>query len=129
MPPPRLAAEQLRDHLLLESDATRRLVEHLRRIVLRAAPQAAEAIKFGALSYFHLDAPFGSIGGNICMIDVKRGQVTLGFILGAKLHDPRGLLRGSGKSKRFVPIADRNAAADPRLVALIRDSAERSRPD
>ncbi len=129
MPPPRLSADQLRDHLLLETVQTRRLVRHLRQVVLRAAPQAAEAIKFGALSYFHAEAPFGSIGGNICMIDVKRGKVTLGFILGADLADPHGLLQGGGKSKRFVPIADLQSASDPRLVDLIQDSAERSRPD
>jgi len=102
----------------------RRLVLALRRAVLAAAPEAAEAIKFHVLCYYRPGAWFGSIGGNICMIEARRGRVFLSFIHGAPLRDPHGLLVGKGKSKRFVPIPDARAAADIRIAALVRAAAD-----
>lgn len=125
--PPRLSARQLADHLVLQPADVRKLVLALRRTVLRAAPTAAEAVKFRALCYYHPDAWFGSIGGHICVIEARAGRVTLSFIHGAALPDPKGLLRGNGKSKRHVPIGDPRTAADPAIAALIRASA-RLRP-
>ncbi|MCC6677765.1 MAG: DUF1801 domain-containing protein [Phycisphaerales bacterium] len=122
--PPRLPPRRLADHLVLESAATRRLVGALRRAVLRAAPSAAEAIKFRALCYYHADAWFGSIGGNICFIEVRRGRVSLSFIHGAALPDPDRLLRGKAKMKRFIPVVDLQSAADPRIAAIIHAAAE-----
>ena len=105
----------------------RRVVLALRRAVLRAAPEAAEAIKFRCLCYYREEAWFGSIGGNVCMIEVrsgKRGGVWLSFIHGASLPDPDGLLQGKAKAKRFVPIASVEAAGDRRVAALLRAAAE-----
>ncbi len=124
MPPQRLSPSEMRDHLALESGEVCGIVRQLRRMVLSAAPEATESIKFGALSYYHGGATFASIGSNICMIDAKRGQVTLSFIRGVELEDPHHLLRGSGKYKRFVAIPSRDAALDPRLVDLVREAAQ-----
>jgi hypothetical protein len=96
----------------------------LREMVLKAAPHAAEAVKFRCLAYFDPDAPFGSIGGNICFIETKRGGVSLSFIAGAALPDPKGLLRGKGKSKRFVPVPSEAGAKSPALRALVRAAAK-----
>lgn len=119
----RLTRAGLRDHLLLEEPAVRRLVLTLRDAVLRAAPTASEGVKFGALSYFHGGAFFKSIGGNICMIEVKSGAVLLSFIRGAQIPDPDGLLRGKGTIKRFVPIADEQAAKSAAVARLVRAAA------
>lgn len=128
MSPARLSPSALRDHLLLESTGVARLVRAVRKAVLREAPDAAEAVKFGVLCYFHADAWFGAIGGNICMIEVKdrpkrhgggRG-VCLSFIHGALLPDSAGLLRGTGKMKRFLPVPDADLAGRKEVVALIR---------
>jgi hypothetical protein len=40
------------------------------------APSASEAVKFNGLSYFHDDAPYRSIGGNICVIEIRDAKVT-----------------------------------------------------
>lgn len=127
MRPRRLTRTQLADHFCLESPATRRLALLLRRRVLRVAPAAAEAVKFRALCYFHADAYFGSIGGNICMIELPRSAkrgLTLSFIHGALLPDPHHLLQGTSKSKRFISIPDAQTAADPRISALIGAAAK-----
>ncbi len=128
MKPPRLSASELGDHLLLEPPGVARLVRAVRRAVLREAPDAAEAVKFGVLCYFHAGAWFGAIGGNICMIEVKNGKkregggraVFLSFIHGALLADPSGLLRGKGRSKRFLPVADARMLARREVRGVLR---------
>lgn len=121
----RLSAAAIAAHLADHPPDLRRLALDLRRTVLKAAPAAAEAIRFNCLCYYRDDEPFKAIGGNICMIEVRRGAVWLSFIQGAGLDDPGGLLQGRGKAKRRAPIPDRSAAADPRIAALVRRSAER----
>lgn len=121
--PERLSPAALRDHLAAETGEVCGIVRQLRRKIIAVVPEATEAIKFRAISYFFGDAAFGSIGGNICMIETRDEQVRLSFIHGATLTDPHGLLRGAGKAKRYVPIVSREAAADPRLAELVRESA------
>jgi hypothetical protein len=102
-------------------------VRTLRRAVLAAAPEASEAIKFRVLCYFHDDSYFKSIGGNICMIEVKGDRVVLSFIHGVHLPDPEGLLFGSGKFKRFLRVPDAKTATSAPVTDLIR-AAARLRP-
>jgi len=124
--PARLSRAALRDWLAFEEPAVRRIALEVRRMVLRAAPRAEEGMKFRCPCYWHKGAFLGSIGGNICVIEVKRGRVELSFILGAGLPDPAGLLRGKAKSKRFVPIGSVGEAKDRRLVRLVRAAARRA---
>ena len=118
----RLSPARLADHLALETAETRRLVRRLRRMVLAAAPTAAEGIRFNCLCYYDVAAPFGAIGGNICMIEARQGKVSLSFLHGAEMHDPHRLLSGKGKAKRRVPV-EANDADDPRLRALVLEAA------
>lgn len=111
-------------HLLGEPAPTRKIVEKLRAAVLAAAPHATEAFKFRVLCYFHADACFGAIGGNICMIEVKRGDVFLSFIHGSLLPDPHALLAGKGKFKRFVRIPDEQTAGGTPIKNLVRAAAK-----
>ncbi len=95
------------------------VVLELRDLVCKVAPAAAEAIKFGALSYFKPDQPYGSIGGNVCMIGWREDCVHLAFIHGASLPDPDGLLKGTAKAKRFVEIRSRVDLRQPAITHLI----------
>ncbi|MBL8761835.1 MAG: DUF1801 domain-containing protein [Phycisphaerae bacterium] len=92
--------------------------------MLAAAPHASEAFKFRVLCYYHTDAYFGAIGGNICMIEVKDGDVFLSFIHGSLLSDPHALLAGKGKFKRFVRVPDQHAAAGAPIKNLVRAAAK-----
>ena len=123
MSSPRLSRAALAQHLRAELPAVRRTVLAMRRAVLAAAPGAAEAIKFHVLAYYHDGAFFKSIGGNICMIEIKKNKVILSFIRGSDLPDPAGLLYGSGKHKRFVDIPDAAFTTRPEIAALIRAAA------
>jgi hypothetical protein len=128
VPAARLTTAEIADHLAGEPVEVRAIVMKLRRVILAAAPNAAEAIRFNSLCYYRADVPFGSIGGNICMIEVRTGEVVLSFIHGADLPDPEHLLRGRGKAKRFVNIASAAHAKDPRIRSLISAAAAKRKP-
>jgi len=55
----------------------------------------------------------------ICTLILSKAGVKLGFSGGASLDDPDQLLEGSGKVHRYVVVADRAEAEDPRLAALL----------
>jgi hypothetical protein len=76
------------------------LVERLRRIVQRAAPEATETarLRWHSLNYHHPTL------GYFCGIFPLQDSVSLLFEFGVLLPDPAGLLRGDGKQVRFVPI-------------------------
>lgn len=124
MPPP----EPHDQFLEGRSADERELISALRATIRAEAPGLAEAIRFGALSFFHPDAHYGSIGGNVCMIECRDGAVRLSFIHGADLADPHAVLRGNAKAKRYVEISSLRAARAPALRELVRDSAARPMP-
>ena len=99
------------------------LLLEVRRQVLGWAPQASEAIRFGALCYFRAGAPYGVIGGNVCMITARDHGVYLQFIHGAMLPDPGHLLQGRAKAKRYVVIRTSTDLTDPDLAQLVRAAA------
>jgi hypothetical protein len=95
------------------------LILELRELVQDAAPRAHEAIKFNSLCYYKPNHPYGVIGGNVCGIGVRDDCVYLSFIHGAFLPDPDGLLQGTAKAKRDIPIrtsADIRRAAFTKLI-------------
>ncbi len=98
----------------------RATVTALRRIVLSAAPQASETLVWRSLSY-HLPHVGGRVKGAVCLITPKADRVQLGFIHGALLLDPAGLLKGRGVSKRVVEIRPGTDVTDNQaLIALVR---------
>jgi len=80
------------------------LALELREFVLGAAPELDETIAFKSLCYYRPGQPFGVIGGHVCMIGVRGDCVHVGFIHGAFLPDPDGLLQGAGKAKRHIEL-------------------------
>jgi hypothetical protein len=120
MNPRRLSAEQIAALLRDCPDELCDLVLELRDLVCRVAAASTEAVKFGCLCYFKPDQPYGVIGGNVCMIGWREDAVRLAFIHGAYLPDPEGLLKGSGKAKRYVEIRSRADIRQPAVTHLIR---------
>ena len=57
--------------------------------------------------------------GLICTIILARTGVKLGFSHGASLHDPQGLLAGSGKVHRFIELRSEADAERPALRRLL----------
>ncbi|MCC6929431.1 MAG: DUF1801 domain-containing protein [Gemmatimonadaceae bacterium] len=100
----------------------REVVLALRDVVKASAPGVAESILWGGLSY-HRPSVGGRVKGAVCQIGVKRGAVRLEFIHGVHLTDRSHLLRGTGVSKRYVPVPTVTDARDPRIATLIREAA------
>lgn len=73
------------------------LARELRSLILRAVPDATEAIKWG-MPVYEKNGPF-------CAIRCGKGYVALQFYAaGASLPDPQGLLEGTGKQMRHVKV-------------------------
>jgi hypothetical protein len=94
----------------------RTTVAELRALIRKLVPEAKETVLWGSLSY-HRPRVGGRVKGAVCLITPKTEAVHLGFIHGASLADPAGLLQGTRRAKRFVPVRriseiDRQALAD-----------------
>ena len=100
------------------------LALELREFVLKVAPEADEKIAFHALCYYKSGQPYGVIGGNVCMIGPRDDVLHLGFIHGAFLPDPEGLLQGTAKSARHIKLRDPKDIHRRALKALIRAAVE-----
>lgn len=79
------------------------IVLELRNIIFSVASDATEVVRRGGLSYFQAGRG-GIVSAGICQIGIHKEHVRLAFIHGAFLPDPRKLLRGMQKYKRFVEI-------------------------
>ena len=99
------------------------IVLELRNIITEVAPDAAEVIRWGGLSYFH-EGGGGIVSAGICQIGIHKDYIRLDFIHGAFLPDPHKLLSGTQKAKRFVHIKTYEDAPWESLKELIADSAK-----
>lgn len=99
------------------------IVLELRNIIAAVAPDAAEVVRWGGLSYFH-EGRGGIVSAGICQIGIEKDLVRLAFIHGAFLPDPRKLLRGTGKAKRHIEIDSYETAPWEYFKELITASAK-----
>jgi hypothetical protein len=104
----------------------RDMVLALRDLVRDVAPEAVEDVKFNTLCYYKPGHPYGSIGGNVCMISWKDGRAFLSFIHGAQLPDPQRLLKGRAKAKRFVELRGLMDVPRAALEELVQAAVEYS---
>jgi len=98
------------------------IVFELRDMIAFAAPDAAEVVRWGGLSYFH-EGRGGIVSAGICQIGIHEDHVRLEFIHGVFLPDPHHLMEGKQKSKRFVRIASYQDAPWDHLKELIESAA------
>ena len=99
------------------------IVLELRNLIAEAAPGAAEAIRWGGLSYFH-EGRGGIVSAGIAQIGIHEDHVRLAFIHGAFIDDPRRLLEGNQKAKRFLRIGSYESAPWDYFKELIRASVK-----
>ncbi len=64
------------------------IVLELRNMIASVAPDAAEVVRWGGLSYFHEGAG-GIVSAGICQIGIHADHVRLAIIHGAFIEDPR----------------------------------------
>lgn len=98
------------------------IVLELRNLIFSAAVDAVEVVRWGGLSYFHAGGG-GIVSAGICQIGLHEDHIRLAFIHGAFLADPKGLLRGDMKAKRYVRINSYEDTPWEDLENLLRASA------
>jgi hypothetical protein len=98
------------------------IVLELRNVIFCVAPDAVEVIRWGGLSYFH-EGRGGIVSAGICQIGIHSGYVRLDFIHGIFLSDPKHLLEGAQKVKRFVRLKTFDEAPWDDLKQLIEGSS------
>ena len=77
--------------------AQRRLITTLRRFVARIAPSLQESVKWGNGCWLHGKIP-------VAYVYTAEDHVQFGFLRGASLRDPNGLLQGNGQYVRHVKV-------------------------
>ena len=98
------------------------IVLELRNIVASIASDAVEVIRWRGLSYFH-EGRGGVVSAGICQVGIREGYIRLDFIHGAFLSDPKKLLEGHQKAKRFIRIKSYEEAPWDDLKKLIEESS------
>lgn len=94
------------------------MVIELRNLVAGIAPDAAEDVRPYGLVYYHAQRG-GPVSAGICQILIRSDHIRLGFIHGAFLPDPDGLLQGATYPKRYVRLTDYNSTPWDAVQALI----------
>ncbi|MFC3150722.1 DUF1801 domain-containing protein [Litoribrevibacter euphylliae] len=75
------------------------LAEQLEDFIVTTVPDAEKVSKYGGV-LFTLKPEEKE--GQFCGVFIYKEHVQLSFSLGAELHDPAGVLEGSGKRRRHV---------------------------
>lgn len=99
------------------------IVLELRNLIAYVTPNAVEAIRWGGLSYFH-EGRGGIVSAGICQIGIHEDHIRLAFIHGAFLADPRHLLEGTQKVKRYIRLSSFDNAPWEYLRQLIEQSSQ-----
>ena len=95
------------------------LAQELRGIIRKAVPHASESIKWGM--------PVYEENGMICAIRPSNEYVALQFYTsGTDLHDPDGLLDGTGKRMRHVKIRSKSEIKRRLFTSWIKQAANKS---
>ena len=81
----------------------RDIVLEIRNIVVSVAPEATERQHSRGFSYYYKERG-GPVSAGICQIGIFPDHIRLGFIHGAFLPDPEGLLVGDPKYKKHLRI-------------------------
>ena len=95
------------------------VVTKAQQIVLDAAPQATEAIKWSQ--------PVYNTNGPCIYVKAFKSSVNLGFWWGIHLDDPKGLLQGTGNKMRHVKLTSVDDIDGEALSDLVRQAVELNR--
>ncbi len=87
----------------------------LRRIILEVDPEIIEEWKY-------MGAPVWSLNGILCVGNIFKNKVKLGFMHGAALSDPDNLFNGelAGNQRRALELSEGNGVEEGPLKTLVR---------
>jgi hypothetical protein len=87
----------------------------LRKTILEVDPEIVEEWKY-------MGAPVWSLNGTICVGNIFKSKVKLGFVDGAALSDPDKLFNGEleGNKRRAIEVYEGDHIEEASLKALVR---------
>ncbi|MCU0305758.1 MAG: DUF1801 domain-containing protein [Thermoanaerobaculales bacterium] len=106
------------------ADWRERTLARVRTLVLEAAPEAVEEVKWRKPSNPE-GIPVWSLDGILCTGETYRSAVKLTFARGAALPDPKGLFNAGldGGTRRAIDIREGDALDEKAFKALVRAAA------
>lgn len=109
------------DYLQAQPATNRAIIKALRRFVKGVAPELDEAVKWGNGCWVAGAEP-------IAYVYSDEGFVQFGFVMGASLKDPRGLLEGKASYVRHIKVRTPAEIDRPAFEALLRQAVRLRRP-
>ena len=109
--------EEIGTYIETLTDFQKDLVLEMREAVLSASPVMKEGIKWGSIAYFNKK--------NICGYRVAKNHVTLLFMEGAQLTDPKNILAGDGAKARTYKCAKGETVDHEGIRILVEECLER----
>ena len=96
------------------SDFQREIVLAIREAVLSAGKEMKEGMKWSSIAFYNKK--------NICGFRVAKAHITLLFMEGANLIDPRSLLEGTGRKARTYKVTNVKDIDVVGLKGLVKES-------
>ncbi len=108
------ASEQINQYVGDLADWRGKLLVQLRKLILKAAPEATEGWKWGT--------PVWSQKGLVCSAAAFKDHVKLNFFQGAALKDPQGLFNSGleAKATRSIDFSEGDAVDATAVKDLVR---------
>jgi len=104
------------DYLADQASKNRSIIRALRKFVAREAPRLQESVKWGNGCWLKEKAP-------VAYVYSAPDHVQFGFFGGARLKDPKRLLRGEGKFVRHIRLSKPSEIDEAPFRALLRQAA------
>ena len=92
------------------------IVSQVRQIILEAAPEADESIKWAQ--------PVYDINGPFAYIKAFKNSVNFGFWRGVDINDPQGLLQGSGEKMRHFKLTSLDEINPPVFTEFVQQAVK-----
>ncbi len=119
----RLSNKEIQKYLIHYPVEMQEIFLGVRDLVFEVMPEAWERHKMNGIAYY-LEEDSTPLKGMICHVVTMPECVEIGFIFGAFMPDPSGLLVGKQKAKRRVFLEDFDTVPWKDLKALLRAAAE-----
>ncbi|HVO45578.1 MAG TPA: DUF1801 domain-containing protein [Steroidobacteraceae bacterium] len=120
------AEKQLRSFVAKFSSQDQARIRAVRRALRKRLPGAFELVydnyNFFVIGYGPTERPSEAV----VSVAAQANRLALCFLHGAALPDPHGLLRGSGRQVRSVPLHSAADLGRPELQALLREAFDRA---
>ena len=110
------------------SDWREQVVHKVRALVLEAAPDATEDVKWRKASNPD-GVPTFSADGLVCTVETYKDKVKVTFAKGASLDDPSGIFNAGldAGTRRAVDVLEGDELDEDAFVALVREAVAANR--